>query len=206
MIGYTHNGYRLWNPIHRKLVTAKNVIFDEKKNIEDIKNKTVNMKTTWIDSDNEQIEETEETNDEEFADTLSEIQNSTEEETEGNKDSDEYDKSKKNTRKSTRIRKPLVRYEDCDMAHLALSAESFVNEVSLKIAKTRSDYKYWKSAVDEEIKALKKNNTWTLVKKPKNAKIIDSSKWVFRLKRYPDDQIKEYKAYLVAKGFIKERF
>lgn len=72
---------------------------------------------------------------------------------------------KNNTRKSTRIRKAPVRYEDYDMAHLALSAESFVNKVpeSLEIAKTRSDYKYWKSAVDEEIKALKKNNTWTLV-------------------------------------------
>ncbi|KMQ83868.1 gag-int-pol protein [Lasius niger] len=80
MIGYTHNGYRLWNPIHRKLVIARN-IFDERKNIEDIEEKTVNMKTTWLKSEDEQAKDTEKTDDEEFVETLSKFQNSTEEET-----------------------------------------------------------------------------------------------------------------------------
>lgn len=193
MIGYTHNGYRLWNPVQRKLIT-RNVIFDEKKNIKDIKGKTTNIKITWLESTDERINDTEEIVDEESTEILNESQNETEEETEEYEDeenSDKNNKLKNDVRKSTRIRKAPDRYKDYDMTHLALSAESFVNEVpeSLEIAKTRSDYKHWKSAVDEKIKALKKNNTWTLVNKPKNAKIIDSNKWVFRLKRCPDKGI-----------------
>lgn len=64
-------------------------------------------------------------------------------------------------RRSNRIRKQPDRYEDCDMAHLALSADIFVNDTPgcPEIAKTRTDYKYWKEAVDEEIKTLEKNKT-----------------------------------------------
>lgn len=42
------------------------------------------------------------------------------------------------------------------------------------------------------------------MERPKNVKIIDN-KWVFRLKRHPDDQVKEYKARLVAKGFMQRK-
>lgn len=62
------------------------------------------------------------------------------------------------------------------MDHLVLSAEAFINEVpeNLEAAKSRSDYKHWKRAVDEEMKALEQNKTWILVQKPENAKLIDS--------------------------------
>lgn len=42
------------------------------------------------------------------------------------------------------------------------------------------------------------------MERSKNAKIIDS-KWVFRLKKYSDGQIKEYKARLITKGFIQKK-
>lgn len=37
MIGYTDDVFRLWNPIERKVITGRNVIFDETKNINDVK-------------------------------------------------------------------------------------------------------------------------------------------------------------------------
>lgn len=205
IIGYTHNGYRLQNPISRKLVVARNVIFDESKNIEYFDNKTIDIKSTWIDNRVEQDEITEETNDK-----LGEASNGTQELVEEKKEEDEctdkYKQPEVNVKRSTRIKKLSEKYEDYVMVHLTLSAESFVNEVpkSLEVAKTRPDYKYWKSAIDKEIKALKRNNTWTPMEKPKNVKIIDS-KWVFRLKRYPNGQIKEYKARLVAKDFMQRQ-
>ena len=37
MIGYSHNGYILWNPITRKVINARNVDFDETKTIRNLR-------------------------------------------------------------------------------------------------------------------------------------------------------------------------
>ncbi|KAH9659554.1 ribosome biogenesis protein bms1 [Citrus sinensis] len=39
----------------------------------------------------------------------------------------------------------------------------------------------WKKAIDEEISSLQKNNTWELVKRPGNRRIV-GCKWIFRVK------------------------
>jgi hypothetical protein len=51
-----------------------------------------------------------------------------------------------------------------------------------------------------EMEAHLKNSTWELVKLPPGPKAIDS-KWVFKVKRSPDNTVERYKARLVAKGF-----
>lgn len=58
----------------------------------------------------------------------------------------------------------------------------------------------WRTAMEEEFTALKKNHTWDLVPLPPGKAPI-GCKWVFRLKRHPDGTIERYKARLVAKGF-----
>lgn len=40
----------------------------------------------------------------------------------------------------------------------------------------------WKKAMDNEIQCLKKNETWEVVEKPINKKVIDV-KWVFNKKK-----------------------
>lgn len=50
--------------------------------------------------------------------------------------------------------------------------------------------------MEEEI-ALKQNQTWDLVSKPKDAKPI-SCKWVYKIKKHPDDSVEKYKARFVA--------
>ena len=52
----------------------------------------------------------------------------------------------------------------------------------------------------EEIKALHKNNTWTLVLATTTIKIV-GNKWVYRVKYKPDGTVSKYKARLVAKGY-----
>ena len=54
--------------------------------------------------------------------------------------------------------------------------------------------------MDEEINALMRNGTWTLVSPNAHMNVV-GCKWVFRLKRRPDRSIDRYKARLVAKGF-----
>ena len=52
----------------------------------------------------------------------------------------------------------------------------------------------------DELMALLKNNTWSLVPLPPGRTPI-SCKWVFKVKENPDGSIQKYKARLVAKGF-----
>ncbi|KAL8097768.1 hypothetical protein AgCh_030767 [Apium graveolens] len=61
----------------------------------------------------------------------------------------------------------------------------------------------WIHAMDLELKALEKNNTWDLVSLPKGKKMI-CCKWVFKVKLRSDSTIERYKARLVAKGFTQK--
>ena len=60
----------------------------------------------------------------------------------------------------------------------------------------------WKTTVLEEMRALKQNNTWSLVELPKDKSVV-GCKWVFTVKYKVDGSIEWYKARLVAKGFTQ---
>lgn len=54
--------------------------------------------------------------------------------------------------------------------------------------------------MEEEIEALYKNKTWSLVAPPKGANIV-TCKWVFKDKKNSDGSFSCWKARLVAQGF-----
>ena len=60
--------------------------------------------------------------------------------------------------------------------------------------------RHWKVAMRREFDALLANNTWSLCPRPSHTHVV-RNKWVYKLKRHPDDNIDRYKARLVAKGF-----
>ncbi|CAL1355334.1 unnamed protein product [Linum trigynum] len=60
----------------------------------------------------------------------------------------------------------------------------------------------WRAAMGKEIQALVQNSTWNLVELPPGKRAI-SSKWVFKIKFYPDGSIERFKARLVAKGYTQ---
>jgi len=60
----------------------------------------------------------------------------------------------------------------------------------------------WTQAIQEEMEALQKNNTWMLISLPKGKKTL-GCKWVFSIKYKVDRFIYRYKARLVAKGFTQ---
>ena len=60
--------------------------------------------------------------------------------------------------------------------------------------------KNWKDAMDEEIKAIKKNKTWELASLPKGHKAI-CVKWVYKAKKNAKGEVERNKARLVAKGY-----
>ncbi|XP_071681537.1 uncharacterized protein [Lolium perenne] len=65
-------------------------------------------------------------------------------------------------------------------------------------------HRNWKLAMDHEINALAKNQTWHLVPAHHGSNIIEC-KLIYKIKRRADSTIDRYKARLVAKGF-KQRY
>ena len=57
--------------------------------------------------------------------------------------------------------------------------------------------------MEEEIRTLRKMNTWELTSLPKNRNPI-SCRWVFALKKNASGEIVRYKAQLVARGYSQE--
>ena len=65
------------------------------------------------------------------------------------------------------------------------------------------DNKSWIEAMNEEIEQIKRNNTWTLVPRPKDKNVI-GTKWVFKNKLNEDGEVSKKKARLVCKGYSQE--
>ena len=60
----------------------------------------------------------------------------------------------------------------------------------------------WKKAVQEEINALEKNETWTITELPAGKRTV-GCKWIFTVKYKADGSVERLKARLVAKGFTQ---
>lgn len=113
---------------------------------------------------------------------------------------DDAETSTPTIRRSTRVRRPPVRYSPS--ANYLLLTENGEPE-SYPEALRMKDSIQWKKAMEDELSSLDKNQTWSLVKLPAGKKALQN-KWVFRVKDEIDGS-KRYKARLVVKGFQQKR-
>ena len=119
--------------------------------------------------------------------------------------------------------KPVTRYEGGSLSFLSLDpegeeflarldkayqtqVESYINLVTTNEPSTYEEAsvsldkdKWWK-AMEDELKSLMEMNTFKIVDRPKDRKVI-SCKWVYRIKRNSEGKIERYKARLVARSF-----
>ncbi|KAL0300180.1 UNVERIFIED_CONTAM: Retrovirus-related Pol polyprotein from transposon TNT 1-94, partial [Sesamum angustifolium] len=189
-IGYPDGikGYRLWlrSQPGFKVLISKDVIFNENEmpcldDSQDKNNDNLDLTFNKVE-DNQQGEG----NEEEPSTVFPENTNS-----EG---LDDYLLARDRNRREPRI---PARYNDF---HIALNVEP--NEPSsVEEALKSENSKNWLSAMAEEMKSLKDNNTWVLVPKPKSCSVVDC-KWIFKIKE--EDTSKRFKARLVAKGFTQK--
>ena len=58
----------------------------------------------------------------------------------------------------------------------------------------------WKEAMDQEMDALIRNQTWNLVTLPADKKTV-GCRWVYTIKHKAEGSVERFKARLVAKGY-----
>ncbi|GJZ37802.1 putative RNA-directed DNA polymerase [Tanacetum coccineum] len=99
-------------------------------------------------------------------------------------------------KRSERQSKPPVRFNDYILISLNKSVEPTC------LAEALSDPN-WVEAMNNEIEALNRNNTWTICDLPAGRKPI-GSKWIWKIKYKASGDIERYKARLVVKGFSQK--
>jgi transposase InsO family protein len=97
------------------------------------------------------------------------------------------DATRRAARKAARHNAFIVRIASTDPATLAE-------------ARRRPDWPHWEIAIQQELQALKENNTYSECDLPPGKRAI-GSKFVFKTKRHSDGSLERYKARLCAKGF-----
>ncbi|GJX10980.1 putative RNA-directed DNA polymerase, partial [Tanacetum coccineum] len=61
----------------------------------------------------------------------------------------------------------------------------------------------WVEAMNKEMEALNRNNTWEVIVLPKGRKLV-GCKWIFKIKYKSNGDVERYKAILVAKGYSEK--
>lgn len=107
------------------------------------------------------------------------------------------------TRLRAGILQPKSRTEGTVRYPLPHGLISAIESHELTCFSQANNHAKWRSAMTDEINALLKNNTWSLVPpSPLHASV--GCKCVFRIKRHSDGRLERYKTRLVAKGFHQQ--
>jgi len=193
--------YKLYDHVEEKIFVSRDVVFEEnkgwkwnEKSISEVI--TIKEEADGNSENNEDIGE--------IAENSSSESSSSEHEDEDNDEIDNNDE----TPPSRLRRKPnyLDDYvtgqeteEEAELHNLAVfstSSDPITYEEAIK-------HEEWRKAMNQEIDAIEKKNTWELTSLPLEAKKI-GVKWIYKTKLNEKGDIEKYKARLVAKGYSQQ--
>ena len=102
----------------------------------------------------------------------------------------------------TRSKSGVIRQKACFTASTNASVFDFslIEPTGYKVALKSP---VWLAAMQEEIDALKSQDTWQLVILPPHKNLV-GCKWIFKIKKHADGFVARHKARLVAQGFSQE--
>jgi len=221
MVGYGPNGYRLWNMDTRKLIYSRDVKFDESRfgdvvevDEEDETEKDAivrpqtPVKTPLRTQESPKTSPTTVRKSPKKMSDLGTLKKPPESETDEEFATPEATSTEPSHGRMQRIRQIPKRFNDFILddfeGHLAYHLGDLLDDVprDFKDVTGRHDEAEWRTAIKEELDSLIENGTWSMVKKPKDVKLIDS-RWIFKLKTSEDGERKP-KARLVAKGYMQK--
>ncbi|KAI5327124.1 hypothetical protein L3X38_026520 [Prunus dulcis] len=214
---------KLWDPVARKIIRSRDVVFFEDQNIEDIRrgDKPNNPREYPANLDlvpsplehNDRRDEFNDTDDPASDPIINEPVDddmSDDYTTDGIVDdvadeglevqADEEPAAELQPRRSTRVRRPSCRYSPDDYVLLTDEGEP----ECYKEALTHDQQDKWLKAMHEEMQSLHENHTYDLVNLPKGRRAL-KNKWVYRLKTEENNSKPRFKARLVVKGFSQKK-
>ena len=192
LVGYGDNneGYRVYIPEYKDVIISHDVTFKPEK---------LSPQNTNIESQKNDVTKTDEMVPE-IEDGHYTDENENESEVENCGINDENDSNENQTTsvdgRVLRNRKNLkpTEFFGCPIFYYT---ETVPENYKQSIESKESDL--WSEAMKDELKSLTDQNTWILVEKPENQKVINS-KWVFKIKENPNGSLR-YKARLIIKGY-----
>ncbi|CAJ2662759.1 unnamed protein product [Trifolium pratense] len=208
-VGYSKGvkGFKLWDPVSKKMVLSRDVVFDEQfmlkqpevtesaggsPNKEAIQVEIEPTPTNNIPQVHQQPPETTTTNND------TEVLGGATEDLAGEND---YQLVRDRERRSV---KPPERYGYEDLAAYALLTSSG-DPSTFREAMASQEKERWMGAMMEEMESLQKNHTWELVQLPKGKRAI-GCKWVYKRKpAVTEKEGEKFKARLVAKGYSQQK-
>lgn len=206
LLGYSEESkaYRLYNPNTKKMVTSRDVVFEEGKEWDWDKDQehSTEGSLTWNGDDVDWEESDEEDSNEDTGDDnaeteqpAAEVEENQQEQTAGVREG--------------RARRPpnyLRDYVHC--VEIIDDEEDVVNMVEINATdptnfEEAEKSSKWRSAMSEEISSIERYQTWELCALPDGAKCI-GVKWIYKTKLNELGEVSKYKARLVAKGYSQE--
>ena len=186
-IGYDSRskGYKLYNPSNGKVISSRDVVFDEESTWD------------WETQEGEQYDffplfKGSEEESEELQDPMTPPPSPlpTQEDPSSEESSSERPRRMRNLQELYEV---TSNQDNLTLFCLFADCEPIGFEEAVQSKK-------WRVAMDEEIQAIKKNDTWELADLPKGHKAI-GVKWVYKAKKNAKGEVERYKARLVAKGY-----
>lgn len=225
-VGYAENrkAYRLYDPQTQRFVERDNVVFNEA----DFARSTIvipfdveeeaNTQTGGAESDSETVSTDEnEDSDDDALTGIKDLYLEVEENKDNPKPKPVVEEKPEESRRNLRDRSELAEIDHFGYGKLGVpnppkpkkknkaqaekaNAAVLVEPETFKEAMQLPDRADWKKACDEEMAALKKNNTFQVVPRPPNRNIV-GCRWILKHKYNSQNEVVKYKARVVAKGF-----
>lgn len=188
--------YRLYNPVTKKVIISRDVVFDEE------------ISWKWDKSYEEQLLVDLEWGDDETNKTKNRTSKSGNEDDNGVEESRAVPYEFENGEGRSRVRRAPVWMRDYETGEGLFEEDADVNlafypSVDRIYFNEAIKSSKWREAMNLEMRSIEKNDTWTLTDLPEGAKAI-GVKWVFKTKMNELGEIDKHKARLVAKGYAQE--
>ncbi|GAU37152.1 hypothetical protein TSUD_293100 [Trifolium subterraneum] len=203
--------YKLYNPIEKRIIVSRDVVFEELKgwNWDKKKNNvSTDQAIDFEESDDRELEEVNTGNDTPVQ--VEENQDITEVVEESDYDSDNDGQQSRVRRPPSYLRDYVTNLNDDETDSMAQETDDVIQNYALFSSigdpttyEEASKLEIWRKATESEMDSIKNNDTWELTDTPPGIKPI-GVKWIYKTKMNEEGNIEKHKARLVAKGYAQK--